>query len=117
MTREVSEMDTAETILVTVLAESDAVWCPVRHFDNRKFTSNVWYARKWFPLSGVEWRSGGRTDQAAKELEPHPPRPGAGRDAHGPPTENERRYTSSCPTRPSWTPASCAGWRACTRPG
>ena len=59
------EMDLKTSILVQVLADTDAVWIPSRTW-NRPRPANVYFARRAFAKGGVPWESGGATEADRK---------------------------------------------------
>lgn len=58
-------MNEKTSILVKVLADTDAVWIPNRAWDGRR-PANVYFARRLFGKGGVPWESGGRTESDRK---------------------------------------------------
>jgi len=58
-------MDLRTSILVRILADTDAVWIPNRTW-NRPRPTNVYFARRTFAKSGVPWESGGATEADRK---------------------------------------------------
>ena len=58
-------MDERASILVQVLADTDAVWIPSRTW-NRPRPTNVYFARRAFAKGGVPWESGGATEADRK---------------------------------------------------
>jgi len=58
-------MDERASILVQVLADTDAVWIPSRTW-NRPRPANVYFARLSFGKGGVPWESGGATEADRK---------------------------------------------------
>ena len=58
-------MDDRASILVQVLADTDAVWIPSRTW-TRPRPTNVYFARRAFAKGGVPWESGGATEADRK---------------------------------------------------
>ncbi len=58
-------MDLRTSILVQILADTDAVWIPSRTW-NRPRPTNVYFARRAFAKGGVPWESGGVTEADRK---------------------------------------------------
>ncbi|HQL54433.1 MAG TPA: hypothetical protein PLQ87_06980 [Phycisphaerae bacterium] len=58
-------MDERASILVQVLADTDAFWIPSRTW-NRPRPTNVYFARRAFAKGGVPWESGGATEADRK---------------------------------------------------
>lgn len=61
-------MDLAQTILVQLIADGDAVWLPSRSF-TRPRPGNVYAARQAFVVAGVPWSSDGHTESERKETQ------------------------------------------------
>lgn len=61
-------MDERASILVQVLADTDAVWIPSRTW-NRPRPTNVYFARRAFAKGGVPWESGGATEADRKAMQ------------------------------------------------
>ena len=66
------ELTTRQTILVSLVAATDAIWLPSResHRDAvNPAVTNCYELRKQFREAGVPWSSGGRTDAERKEAQ------------------------------------------------
>ena len=59
-------MNNQESILCRVLAETDAVWLPMRDFGGRR-PANTYFARRDYPTVGVFWRSEEASEAGRKE--------------------------------------------------
>ena len=65
-------MRTADEILISLLAATDAAWLPCRESHGIKLNpavTNAYEARKRFHEAGVPWSSGGTSDAERKEIQ------------------------------------------------